>query len=353
MGIIFRIRLGCALALAAIASLAMLGGVAAQEGGGALLVPAALTPAPLIGGVRSGLDAFGTPVNLSRRTLGQTDDVFLAETVETLAGGALHILFLDDTDFRLGEDSRMTLDEMVYDPDLGTGSLVIRLSRGIFRIASGAIPRESFRIVTPVATIGIRGTVFEVQVEDDGTTTVSVFQGAVEVVPFGGGPAGGRTVIAAAGQSARVSADGGDAEIGLAQPSDDPGLRVTGEDDEDDQARRQRRAERLAVRAVRTAERLLRRNLQRARTEDRQSDRTTVARAADGGGDQTGGGGNGGPGGGDGGNGGPGAPTTAAAATATAAETVRAAAGDPSISTPACDPSQPPAAARRDGGFLI
>jgi hypothetical protein len=194
---------------------------------------------------------------------------------------------------------------------------------------------------------------------------VSVFQGAVEVVPFGGGPAGGRTVIAAAGQSARVSADGGDAEIGLAQPSDDPGLRVTGEDDEDDQARRQRRAERLAVRAVRTAERLLRRNLQRARTEDRQSDRTTVARAADGGGDQTGGGANGGPGGGGGANGGPGGANNGGGgngngggkatvtAMATLAESVRAAAGDPSISTPACDPSQPPAAARRDGGFLI
>lgn len=86
-----------------------------------------------------------------------------------------------------------SISSFIYDPDSGDGQLLVRLSRGIFRIASGAMPKSGFRVVTPVATIGILGTVFEVRVGGEGATTVSVFEGAVEVEPrlAGGGGSGG------------------------------------------------------------------------------------------------------------------------------------------------------------------
>ena len=235
-------------------------GALGQEGGGARVMQAALTPAPLIGDVLAGQAAFGTPVNLQRRALEGAEEIFLNETVETYGGGALHIEFLDETDFRIGEDSRMILDAFVYDPEAGEGQLVVRLARGIFRIASGAMPKAGFRVVTPVATIGIRGTIFEVRVGDQGATTVSVFEGAVEVVPRLAGPGGRRIVVANVGQSITLGADGGDAVFGRAQPSDDPALRKADSDDGDKEAQRaERREERAIAREARQTQQVARR----------------------------------------------------------------------------------------------
>jgi hypothetical protein len=167
MGILCRTS-GRAFAAAIAAALFMASGGAIAQEGGTRLLSAALTPTPLIGDVLAGEAAFGTLVNLQRRTRESAEEVFQDETVETLGGGALHIEFLDETDFRMGEDSRMVLDTFIYDPGSGDGQLLVRLSRGIFRIVSGAMPKSGCRVVTPVATIGIRGTVFEVRVGGEG-----------------------------------------------------------------------------------------------------------------------------------------------------------------------------------------
>ena len=111
------------------------------------------------------------------------DNVFRNEVVETLDGGALQIEFVDGTIFQLGENARMILNELVFDPVTGEGGLLVNLVEGVFRIISGAIPSENFTVVTPAATIGIRGTDFEVAVDEFGVTAVSVFEGEVEVEP--------------------------------------------------------------------------------------------------------------------------------------------------------------------------
>ncbi len=215
-----------------------------------LLVPVALGPtAGFIGSVRSGIVAFGTPVNLGRRTLAPADNVALNEVVETLAGGALNIEFIDGTVFQIGENGRMILDELVFDPATGEGNLLIHLAEGVFHIVSGAIPKKNFKIVTPVATIGIRGTVFEVTVGEFGETSVSVFEGEVEIEPHaasGDAPVAdpeARQVIAKPGESVTVAVDGGDPVRGQAVKSNDPGLLVrddaahgNGKDDKDDNA---------------------------------------------------------------------------------------------------------------------
>jgi hypothetical protein len=65
-----------------------------------------------------------------------------------------------------------SISSLIYDPGSGDGQLLVRLSRGIFRIASGAMPKSGFRVVTPVATIAILGTVFEVRVGGEGSVEV-------------------------------------------------------------------------------------------------------------------------------------------------------------------------------------
>ena len=105
-----------------------------------------------------------------------------------------------------------------------------------------------------------RATIFEVRVGDQGATTVSVFEGAVEVVPRLAGPGGRRIVVANVGQSITLGADGGDAVFGRAQPSDDPALREADSDDGDKEAQRaERREERAIAREARQTQQVARR----------------------------------------------------------------------------------------------
>ena len=87
--------------------------------------------------------------------------VFQGDIVETGAASAIGLLFEDGTTFSLGEDGRMLLDELSYDPDAGSGSLAFSLVQGAFLFVSGEIAAsgpDAMTVRTPVATIGIRGT---------------------------------------------------------------------------------------------------------------------------------------------------------------------------------------------------
>ena len=61
--------------------------------------------------------ADGTRVQLSAG-----DAVFQGDVVETAAGGAINMIFVDDTTFALGANARLALDEMVYNPATQAGS---------------------------------------------------------------------------------------------------------------------------------------------------------------------------------------------------------------------------------------
>ena len=186
---------------------------------------ASLAKSRQIGTVELATAAHGMLLEIGRRELFILDDVFEDETVETAIEGALHIVFLDSTDFRLGEDSSMVLETYIYDPDTRPGTLLARLSSGVFRIVSGDMHKAGFRIVTPTATIGIGGTDFSVSVATDGSTTVSVNEGKVEVSPTSAGKGVGGSVVAAKGQSVAVSAKTGRATLGKAKQLQDPALK--------------------------------------------------------------------------------------------------------------------------------
>ena len=132
----------------------------------------------------------------------------------------------------------MTLDELVFDPATGEGDLLVNLVEGVFRIISGAIPSENFTVVTPAATIGIRGTDFEVAVDELGVNAVSVFEGEVEVEPNddqpGVGPGAAPAVrraaaVARAWERVALHRGGGDVVRGEAKRSEDIGLRFLDE----------------------------------------------------------------------------------------------------------------------------
>ena len=97
----------------------------------------------------------------SRETVAKGSPVYQGDTVITGADGAIGIEFLDESEFSLGGDGRMVLDEMVYDPAEQEGSMAVGVLSGTFSFVSGQIAKTSpdaAMLETPMATIGIRGT---------------------------------------------------------------------------------------------------------------------------------------------------------------------------------------------------
>ena len=93
------------------------------------------------------------------------------------ANGTMRINFIDDTRVELTEQSRLVIDEFVYDPSQDLGSLSMKASLGTVRYASGQIAKrykQNVKITTPSATIGVRGTDFIMTVDEFGGSMITL-----------------------------------------------------------------------------------------------------------------------------------------------------------------------------------
>jgi|SRR5437899_6825495 hypothetical protein len=95
------------------------------------------------------------------RVLSSGSDIFSNELVRTGEGALAQLLFLDETSLSVGPSAEVRLDRFVYNPNRGTGNVVIEASRGAFRFATGSQNPTHYTIKTPLATIGVRGTLFD------------------------------------------------------------------------------------------------------------------------------------------------------------------------------------------------
>lgn len=68
----------------------------------------------------------------------------------------------------------------MYDPKAEKGGFTVNTLKGTFRFITGSLPSRSYKIKTPVATIGIRGTILEWRYLD-GWLVVSVAEGGVQL----------------------------------------------------------------------------------------------------------------------------------------------------------------------------
>jgi hypothetical protein len=96
--------------------------------------------------------------------------VILNDEVRTGGASQLQILLLDRTIFTVGANARVAIDRFVYDPAANSRAVGVSVARGAFRFMSGRTlgkPAGPVSVRTPVATIGIRGTIFEGVVGED------------------------------------------------------------------------------------------------------------------------------------------------------------------------------------------
>lgn len=92
------------------------------------------------------------------------------------AGCAANITFKDDTKVKVTENSRLLIDDFVFDPKHSdAGKLAIKVGMGTVRYASGQIAKnnpQQVNIKTPSATVAVRGTDFAMTVDESGQSLI-------------------------------------------------------------------------------------------------------------------------------------------------------------------------------------
>ncbi len=171
-------------------------------------VPALSFAATEIGSTEVVVNVVEGTLDFKTQSLEQNDTVFQNEVILTASKSATEIVFSDETKIKLGPESEITLDEFVHDPDPTRSKMIVSFATGVFRFVSGKLDRSAYQILTPTATMGIRGTSFDMIVEEDGKTIVAVEEGEVEVANLIG-----EAIIIPAGLSSSVSP----APIGMPQ----------------------------------------------------------------------------------------------------------------------------------------
>ncbi len=127
-----------------------------------------------------------TSVSGDATALKTGDAVFQDQTIVTDATGVGQFEFADKTKLAIGPGSTLILDNFVYDSATSSGSVVINLTAGALRFMTGKAHHDAYTIVTPAATIGVRGTAFDIYADKSGELALAMIDGAVEVCPRGG-----------------------------------------------------------------------------------------------------------------------------------------------------------------------
>jgi len=95
------------------------------------------------------------------RRLAAGNPVMQNDRIRTGTDSVAQLLFADQTTLSVGPRSDVTLDRFVYDPNRSTGDVAVGLTTGALRFVSGQQDPRSYQVRTPVATIGVRGTIVD------------------------------------------------------------------------------------------------------------------------------------------------------------------------------------------------
>lgn len=150
-----------------------------------VLVAACLTPAPantaeVIGHAAAIINQVNGQVGRTNRRLNTRDKVHFQELIRARAASTGQFQLLDGTRLVVGPGAAMRLDSFVYS-DKSAKGVTLSTLKGAFRFISGAAKSSTYRVRTPVAIIGLRGTAFDFYVGRGGTTSVMLLRGAVQV----------------------------------------------------------------------------------------------------------------------------------------------------------------------------
>ncbi len=119
--------------------------------------------------------AIGDIKNQKNESLSNGSKIFFGDTIISKSKSNAQILFLDQTVLTLGEETELTIDEFVYDPNSQDGSFVSTVKTGTVKFITGQISKknpDNLEVKVPAGTLGARGTEFVVLSESKNESTV-------------------------------------------------------------------------------------------------------------------------------------------------------------------------------------
>ena len=146
----------------------------------------ALLAGTLISGQSLARDASGTTVGVKPdakaagagglRIIEIKGPIYMGDVITTDRRGQVQIIFVDDTKFVVGANSKVTIDAFVFNANKTAQDVSISAVKGAFRFITGKSPKDNYSIRTPSMTIGVRGTAFDLAVRP-GESMVVVYEG--------------------------------------------------------------------------------------------------------------------------------------------------------------------------------
>jgi len=144
----------------------------------------------LISGQSLARDASGTTVGVKpdakaagaggHRIIEIKGPIYMGDVITTDRRGQVQIIFVDDTKFVVGANSKVTIDAFVFNANKTAQDVSISAVKGAFRFITGKSPKDNYSIRTPSMTIGVRGTAFDLAVRP-GESMVVVYEGQTNV----------------------------------------------------------------------------------------------------------------------------------------------------------------------------
>jgi hypothetical protein len=108
------------------------------------------------------------------------DGLLRDEVVRTGLDSATRLVMADSTNLSLGPNATLKLDRTVFDDEHHYRDVAVRLTSGTFRFVTGHSEKAAYKITTPLATIGVRGTILDI-LSQRGQTIVNLQEGASTV----------------------------------------------------------------------------------------------------------------------------------------------------------------------------
>ena len=106
------------------------------------------------------------------------ESVIRDEIVKTGSDSQAKIVFTDSTNLAVGPNSIVKLDTFVAAQPGNYSQATLNVLKGAFRFTTGHSEKPAYEVHTPVATIGVRGTIYELFVEPR-QTTINMLEGRV------------------------------------------------------------------------------------------------------------------------------------------------------------------------------
>ncbi|MEH2567293.1 hypothetical protein V1289_006920 [Bradyrhizobium sp. AZCC 2289] len=108
------------------------------------------------------------------------DSLLRDEVVRTGLDSAARLVMADSTNLSLGPNATITLDRTVFDDEHHYRDVAVKLTSGAFRFVTGNSQKAAYKITTPLATIGVRGTILDI-LSQRGKSTIKLQEGAATV----------------------------------------------------------------------------------------------------------------------------------------------------------------------------